>query len=208
VSLGVSIFLSTVLLGFIILFTSTKDRWKWKKIILRLIIGLLTLSSILGISFYLYSYIENKPKKQTIFWGISLSSTKEDIKFAKGSPEENKNDNRWIYKIKDSTYSDDYSLYIIQFNDDNKIRYIGFWGNDWLSSPYLQGLRLKSKYDEVINKFGPPSYVSRSDDDLKITLSFDKYNVFFAFEQNEVGFSGIYNPTLGPVKFVKEKAQL
>lgn len=55
----------------------------------------------------------------------------------------------------------------------------------------------------MIKKFGAPSYVSASKDDLTRVLSFKKYGVFFALYQNKAVWYGIFNPTFGPMRLKK-----
>ena len=54
-SLGASIFLSVVLLSVVLLFIATKDRWKWKKIVLFFIAGLITICVLVGCGFWWYT---------------------------------------------------------------------------------------------------------------------------------------------------------
>ncbi len=54
-SLGASIFVSVVLLSVVLLFIATKDRWKWKKIVLFFIAGLITMCVLVGCGFWLYT---------------------------------------------------------------------------------------------------------------------------------------------------------
>ncbi len=198
-SLGIAIFLSSVILGIIILFISTKDRWNWKKIILWPALVLVGLSILLGAGYYIIQSISNRPEPQTSFLNISLDSTKGDIKFLKGEPDKGSNDGIWFYsKGKEET-----SSFFIIFKD-NKIRVIGYDGK-YFRSPSFQGVSIGASYDEIINKFGQPSYVSISEDELSRILSYDRYNIFFGLEENKVFSFGIYNKSLGPFKFKNEK---
>ena len=196
-SLEIAIFLSSVFLGIIILFISTKDRWNWKKIILWPVLVLIGLSILLGVGYYIYQSISNRPEPQTSFWGISLDSTRGDIKFLKGEPDKDSDDENWVY-VKEGK-----SLFHIKFKD-NKVRYIAYDG-DFLHGPSIQGVNIGSKHDEVVKKFGKPSYVSISEDELVRILSYDRYHVFFLLKENTVCNYGIYNSTFGKVKFEKEK---
>lgn len=196
-SLGTAIFLSSVVLGIVILFISTKGRWKWKKIILWPVLVLVGLSILLGAGYYIYTLVSNRPKLQTSFWGISLNSTRGDIKFLKGDPLRQPGDEYWFY------IQGQDSLISIKFEND-KIHYICYTGTN-LYGPPLKGVNIGTSYDEIVKRFGPPSYVSISEDELERALSYDKYNLTFRFKENKVCYYGIYNNTLGPVRFKKEK---
>ncbi len=203
-TLGTSIFLSALLLGVIALYIATKDRWNWKKIILWPFFGITVLSILAGLGLYIYSQIQDRPAVQNTFWDIPLSSTKEDVIFLKGAPTKRDKDGRWIYRLKREFGRE--SAFTIQFKENN-IHYVACLGTDFLTSPHLQGMRVGSKYESMINKFGRPSFVSRSEDELERILSFENYNVFFWLEQNKVISYGMYNPRFGPVEFRKKKRE-
>ena len=78
-NLGLSIFLSAVFLGIIVLFIATKDRWNWRRIVLWPIKSaswvVLVLLILGGIGLFVNEVLLNRPKLQTSFWGISLGST-------------------------------------------------------------------------------------------------------------------------------------
>ena len=56
----------------------------------------------------------------------------------------------------------------------------------------------------MLQKFGDPSSISISDDQLKRLVSFREYNVFFEFKEKEVIAFGIFNKEFGDMKFKKE----
>jgi len=90
--IGTGIFLSAIFLGFIALFISTKDRWKWKKILLILlglpiIIGLLVWGGITSYEWFKETF-PPAVKKQNGINQIMLGMTKDEILYAKGQPSE------------------------------------------------------------------------------------------------------------------------
>ena len=245
-SIGTSIFLSVILLSLVLLFNATKDRWKWKKIILFSICGLVALCLFAIGTNWLYKTISNLLPYQDTFRDIPISASKSDVKFLKGEPSGKSvegNLERWEYRP-------GYSIYYVGFKGD-KIRSISHFHNQplfdvawrkteeckeqerlehirkhphlgpdyqmnpfyvgskcqWPSyaDPMIQGIGQESDQETVIKKFGTPSYVSVSKDDLTRVLSFKKYGVFFTLGQNQVVWYGIYNPTFGPIKLKEEK---
>jgi len=214
-SLGAGIFLSAIFLGLIALFIATRKEWgwkkiiswNWKKIISRTAIVFAVIASLMllaAIVVYVDSKIAEKPKVQKSFWGLTLDSTKEDIKFLKGAPTKEEKDN-WHYE---STYKEG-KYYYYNYNydiifRDNKIRVIVT--SDVDKQGGIQGINYGDSYEKVIEKFGNPSNISRSHDDLARVFSYEKYNVFFAFEKGRVILFGIYNPVFGPIK-VKENSE-
>lgn len=209
-SLGAWIFLSALFLGLIALFIATRGQlnwkkiitWPWKKIVIRIAIVITSLIFLVGILLggqYIYLKIVDRPKVQKSFWGLTLDSTKEDIKFLKGTPKE-EHKGRWIYHEFKKTKISNFQIILIQFADD-KIQFIDGYGLQ------MQGVKNGDSYEHVIKKFGTPSHISQSKDDLIRILCFEKYNVFFALEKGEVLFSGIYNPHFGPIRCKEEKEE-
>jgi hypothetical protein len=202
-SLGLSIFLSAVLLGIIALYIATRDRWNWKKIILWPVSVLLAVSLSIGLYLYVKSLIESRPHVQASFWGLSLDTTKDDVTFVKGKPTKVQDGDRWIYEEKESS-SERVDSYTVQFRDE-KVRFVAYAGDtSWKAD--LQGYWLHASSERIVEKFGNPSDVSKSEDSLNRIFSYSKYNIFFILEKNQVVVCGLYNPTFGPIKFVdKEK---
>ena len=201
--LGTSIFLSAILIGMIILFISTKDRWNWKKIVLSFVLLVVSLSILSGVGYLIYPTISNRPKPQTSFWDISLDSTKSDLKFLKGPPIKGSDATHWFYSNKPPSNTGEDAIIHIGFKDE-KIHFISYEG-DYRYGPSLQGVYNRAPYREIIKKFGQPSSVSISEDELERILSYDKYNTFFQIRENKVIRYGVYNKTFGPVKYPKEK---
>lgn len=202
-SLSISILLSAILLSSVALYIATKDRWNWKKIILWPLLGIVFLSVIAGIGFWIYTAVSGRPNIQNEFWGISLQATKGDIKFLKGQPTEiNDGDDIWVYVSKDS-FLDQKTTHVIFFKG-NKIRSILCSGS-YLYAGTIEGLGIGSTHETIIKKFGEPSYISLSEDDLERIVSFNKYQVFFSVRENKVDDFGIFNPEFGPMVFKNEK---
>lgn len=194
--LGNAIFLSTIALSILLLFWITKDRWNWKKLITRstliiLVVGVSITSAIWG-----YKTFQERAVSQTELFGIKLDQTQSDIKFIKGEPDQVE-ENLWVYNN-----VDDESNLIILFRDNN-IKAI-FSQGECINCNKISGLGIGDTYDAVIAKFGQPTNISISKDQLKRLLSFSKYNVFFAFRKQRVYRLGIYNPVYGEIEFKEE----
>jgi 4-amino-4-deoxy-L-arabinose transferase-like glycosyltransferase len=183
-SLGTSIFLSSLVLAFVALFIATKDRWNWKKIILWPLAGLILIASAL----WIYSMIEQRPKVEHAFWDIPLDATKSDVRFIKGEPSE-KDDNMWRYftRHENGNWA---TAYYVHFHED-KVWCITFYANDRSWETNIQSINIGHGIDEVRRKFGEPSHISISDDELKRLYTFSRYNVVFELEKNKVTALGI-----------------
>ena len=201
-NLGLAIFLSSLILGIIFLFHSTKDRWNWKKIIKFASIILLSLAIIF--SFYYFFFLRSspilykKPTKATSLWDITLGDSKEDVVFLKGYPDETDSlKSIWFY-IKEY-YSRDNEYYKIVFND-NKVTSVVYYGKYW--SPTLLGRDFVNYPLQSLKDYlGEPSDVSSSPDGLKRVYSFSSFNTVFYMKGNRVFGYGIYNPSYGTYKY-------
>jgi Flp pilus assembly protein TadD len=87
-SVGLGIFLSTLIVSIIYLFQKSSD--KTKKILKVLSLLIIVLPIILGLVVYCYyeyvDYIDKKPKKFTEYLDIKLGSSIEEVRFVKGFP--------------------------------------------------------------------------------------------------------------------------
>ena len=86
---GTGLFCGLVILGIIYLYTQTKDRWNWKKIVFSIIGILLLLIGIFLASLWWPKQLTpiaetDKPKLITSYDGISLGDTLADVEFKKG----------------------------------------------------------------------------------------------------------------------------
>ena len=197
-SIGTGIFLSALFLGFIFLYISTKDRWSWKKIFLK-IFKVIVIFCILCVGGGYVAYrVVNNPRPIKTFQGISLDDPKCEIKFKKGKPAEDAND-VWVY------YD--------EFDKNGWIRvsFVGF-GNSIFSISgsgiyieSLNGLGHYSSLDDIVKKLGNPSSISYGADGLYRLYCFDKYNQYFCLGKNRVLYNGIYNPVYGEVSLINAK---
>jgi hypothetical protein len=213
-SLGAWIFLSAIFLGLVALFIATRGQWNWKKIItwpwkkivIRaaiVITSLMLLTGIVLFGRYIYLKIADRPRVQKEFLGLTLDSTKEDIKFLKGTPTKEEKD-MWYYGFSETSYSYNplVSYWIIFAN--NKISFIEGAGQ-FLD---IQNIRPGDSYDKVIERFGEPSYISHSKDGLTRVVSFKKYNVWFTLQKGLVIHLGIYNPSFGDLRLKEEASTI
>src|SRR5207253_4773538 len=121
-SLGLGIFLSSLFLGTIVLFIITRERWRWKRILL----GFMGFLAIFATTFYTYIVIQRMPQVQNAAWGISLNTSKSDVKFLKGEPNEkegavsifdSENNEVWPYETSQAE-NNKWFLYLVWFRGD------------------------------------------------------------------------------------------
>src|SRR5262249_45980110 len=96
---------------------------------------------------------------------------------------------------KDTITSETGDIYVA-FKDKkvDEIRVFCAWAYDGHSNSYykLQGLDCTSTYQQVLDKFGQPSFVSTDKDQEMRILSYPRYNVFFGFKTARVIAFGVY----------------
>jgi hypothetical protein len=196
--LGTGIFLSAVFLGSIGLYSVTRDRWNWKKIVFRLIGALAGLLAIAGGVAYVYKESENRPKKLTEYWGVSLGEAAADVKFKKGEPTNRIQETVWQYRPYQTIEGD----FIVAFRNE-RVRSILYYGPR-LNAPNVHGVGNYDSVSDLEKKLGPASFVSRSKDELTRIYSFEKFNIAVQFSKGEMEAVGIYDADTGPLRFSNE----
>ncbi len=144
-----------------------------------------------------YEWWGNRAKIERTFWEICLTDTQDDVLFKKGKPTET-NNGRWHYAQEpqvDSSYG--------VFFKDKKIKFIAFGALQPNSLVSIQGIHVGDSSEAVERQFGKCSQVVSSADKLRRLYLYQKYNVFFALEQNKVQTLGIFNPDLGAPKLTE-----
>lgn len=196
--IGTGIFLSAIFLGTVALYVATKDRWNWKKILLWPLAIVLGLSVIGGAGVYINGQLEERPRKEHRLWGIQLGASIAEVKFAKGEPSQQGAD-IWAY-LQGERGAD--GIYFVRFKD-GKVRAVMYRGPAH-NAPSIQRISPYSSPERLVEKFGQPSYVSRSKDELRRLYSFEKYNVVFDLEKDGIVGLGVYDSSTGPLKFSDE----
>jgi hypothetical protein len=196
VDIGTGIFGGSVVIGSVALYISTRDRWKWKRLLLRAALTLTALIAIVGAFIWGQNVYENRVVKKTEFQSVRLQDTIADIKFKKGEPDQ-QNENGLVF----NTPSGDGQIFVGL--KDGRVKMVLYRGD----CPFcynIYGLGVGTSYDEVIEKLGPPSFTSISKDSLERLLSFEEAGLVFHMAKGKVTSFGIYNPSLGAVRFKEE----
>jgi hypothetical protein len=206
-TVGDSIFLSAVLLSIVALYAATKDRWNWKRLV-KWVVGFpMVLLVVGGVGLWAYSEYGDRPTPQTVFGGVTLTSTAADVRLAKGNPSKLLQDGRWLYYAGSGSAETTSAAYVIRFKD-SKIRYVMYAATPRQSAhPWLQGFTIGTPYETVLSKLGPPSHTSTSADGLERMVSYEKYNTFYSFEQAKVSDFGLYSPSAGPMEHRPNQAE-
>ena len=196
--LGTGIFLSVVFLGTVVLYIATKDRWNWKKIFLWPL-GVTVGFGVVGASItYLYLQYEDRPRKLTELWGVSLKDSAGDVKFKKGEPTRRPDNDLWVYR----PYATIEGEYLVYFKNDRVISVVYF--GPMHNGPSLHGVEPYDSPQKLDARLGPPSYVSRAKDELRRAYSYEKFNIVVHFAEGSMSALGIYDPTTLTFKFKGE----
>ena len=193
---GEGIFWGLMFVGCVILYSVTKDRWKWRKIIKW---GAVVLAiPIAGTAAWLgaVDYLDSRAHYQTEFWDLKAGISKDELVFKKGKPDYEK-DGFWVYG-KDT----EKLLYLVQIKNE-KVRSVTAFGREGVYSnlPNIQGISNYSSQASIAEKFGAPDAVSYSKDKTQRLLSYLKYGLSFELEKDSVIGLGIIDPAAGPLIF-------
>jgi len=204
---GTGLFSGLVTLGIIYLYTQTKDRWNWKKIVFSIIGIFLLLVGIFLISLWwpkLTSQMSNddKPTLITSYDGISLGDTLADVEFKKGKLKTREE----FFKNKIEDKSDD--MYIIDksfgFYTDLKGKTVTAivkgCNSDESYSIKINGIYCGDSSEKIIERFGKDVEVkcevnpNRSESPTRF-YDASKYGVRYQLSENKVKAFRIYPPS-------------
>ena len=87
-SLGLGLFLSTIVLSLVFLYRWTRDRWNWKKGLIRFGLGIAAILAFGAIGIYAYIRYENRLVPQAGYYDLALGMTKDEVYYVKGHPPE------------------------------------------------------------------------------------------------------------------------
>jgi protein-S-isoprenylcysteine O-methyltransferase Ste14 len=86
-SVGLGIFLSSLVLSIVVLYGFTKDRWNWPKIARRTGLGVLTVAAlVIGIwaGIYFWNQLPASLRTQTEYAGLRIGMAQDEVMYIKG----------------------------------------------------------------------------------------------------------------------------
>jgi len=193
--IGTGIFLGMASLSVIALYIATRDRWKWRRIIVRGGAGFCALLLVIWGGLAATAAYENRIVSVHAYQGLLVTDSKPDVRFKKGEPTEISKE-IWAYP------SDAQALDTVVLFSGEQIRAI-FYGGTCTYCNTLNGMNIGTGYDTVIEKLGQPTTVSSSKDGLSRYLSFKDTNMVVRMARGRVDAVGVYNPRIGPPEFAK-----
>ena len=157
-TIGTAIFLSTLLIFIAAMYYLTRDKVKWKKVILVLasVAGLLA-AGVAG-----YTYYKNIPKKINSLDGIALGQTSNQVTLLKGEPNSVKDSGdgkrTYVYSFDDSAVT---PAYRVRFNSLGNVDLIAaFYNNpaNWLE---VNGIWIGMNYENVLKRLGEADEIEK-----------------------------------------------
>ncbi len=190
--LGSGIFLSSVFLGTVALFIATKDRWNWRKLVVRTGLVTLTLGSILVGGLAAYSWLERRPTADVVLWNIKVGHPQGDVKFLKGAPRfvveaSGTEPERWIYPL-----AGDKGSYVVGFRDGSVA--FAYYEGERGAAPYLQGIGGYGDIAAINDELGLAEKIVTSTDGLRRILLYPKWRTWFGVTGDGIKAMGIYDP--------------
>jgi hypothetical protein len=209
-SLGLGIFLSSIVFSAVILYWITRDRWRWRSIarwIAKALGALLLLGTLSAGAVYAYLEYPEKPGRQEAYVGLKLGSTMQEVLYAKGMPSsvldaDQKLANgfytvvaadkipkgktvqdyaNWEYEA--ATTSDG-RVSVAFAIGSNRVRAIGCYSRTRYACPALVGIGPDDDEQSVLLKLGKPS--DERLDGVTKSIEYPQFNLKFYLEKRRV----------------------
>jgi hypothetical protein len=214
-SLGLGIFLSSLVLSIVILYGITKDRWSWPKIARRGGLGVLTVVALIMViwaGIYFWNQLPGSVGKQTEYAGLRIGMAPRDVKYIKGYPPtvfgdaetvegkwpgkpviETKNleQGKSVEDYRDWSYEISGGRIDVEFDADKKaVIVISCYSSDSLRRcPSIGGISDGNSEQEVTRKLGKAD-VARIDGVTK-SLYYKKLAIYLKLRQEQVYMLGV-----------------
>jgi hypothetical protein len=197
-SVGTGILLGLIFLGFIWLYVSTWQRWRWKRITIW-VLGIVIVP-IVGSLLYLqiHNHLNSLPQREEEMWDLKPGMPMSEVLFRKGEPTQ-KEDNYWLYMG-----GEDKVGHVVTV-DKGRVRAIQVHtteGNEY-RLPSVQGISNYSSQEDIEKKFGKPDNLSIYKTQKIRMLSYMKYGLVFNLEKNRVTAIGVFDREK-PLRFEDE----
>ena len=207
----ISILICFIFFGPIYLYLSMKKKNIWRMVKLALVV-----ITVLGVGGTFYWFYSTLPQVQTEFWGLSLDSTKSDVRFMKGQPKEIQEETEttielWEFHNGFGNTPDRNDMFV-SFDRDGNIGEIYYWPTSGerqsvMDRYSIQGIRANiSTLEDVLEKFGEPFLVRIGDTETGRTYYFNQHNLLFVLARNRVIALGITSRDRQEVE-VKESSE-
>lgn len=215
-SIGTAIFLGAALIALVLLYNATKDRWRWRIVIGRILGVLLLLivvaTALIAVNQYWPTNL-TPVERQTQYWGIKLGLPATEVLYMKGSPENVFSEpdaqkfkevlqvsklptGKTVHDYREWSFSQSRTRYDVAFDKGMRVVAIQCYSSDKLyNCPEIAGIRDGSSEEQMINRFGQG--------ESKITgltkrMNYDAQGVYFYLEKEVVYLVGVIDARWTP----------
>ncbi|MBR1302171.1 hypothetical protein [Bradyrhizobium sp. AUGA SZCCT0042] len=206
--LGTAIFLSSIAVAIVLLYGFTKDRWPWRRIVLRSLAAVLALvvvgTAVIIVAQYWDQMFPVKLDRQTQYDGLRLGMSKDEVKYIKGIPTTvitNDKDGPWkdfgvvqTSELPKGKTVNDYSLwsydghkryYNVGFGNSSTVVSIGCYSEDKsYRCPAIGDVRDGTSEAEMLRKLGPPTKSAISG--VTKSVEYNNIGVEFKLQQETI----------------------
>lgn len=198
-TVGEGVFFGLLVGSLVALYIATRDRWRWRKILIWVLAICLVPVAAVAIWVGVDRWSETRPRFVAEYWELRPGMSTEEVLFRKGAPSK-KETAYWVYMEESDKVG-----HVVGIKD-RKVRFVIAFTRDGDSVylPTLQGIGSLSSSEDLKAHFGEPDGISVSEDGTRRHLSFSKFGVTFQLERNRVKSVGIFDSTQGPIRYGKE----
>lgn len=188
-TVGDGIFGAALIIGLVVLYLGTKDRWRWKRTVGWLMAAILSASLVISLWAGWEKWNDSRPKVATEMWGISLGAKQSDVLFAKGEPTTRVSDERWEYVA--ASGNSEYAV-IVAFDGGQVTEVLSL--GDRLYMPTPDGVSGYESIQQLLARYGEPQETGVSDDGLVRTYRFREHNLLVSFDRTGLVGVGVVSP--------------
>ena len=214
-SIGMGLFLSSLVLSIVILYSVTKDRWRWKVGVKRTFFGFLAiilLSAAAWGGLYIWKLLPTTITRQDQYAGVRLGMTPDEVMYVKGYPAtvlaEEVEDPVWkgflinieTKNLEKGKRVTDYRYWAydnitVVFNKDRKaVVEVKCYSNNKLSRcPSLAGVVDGDSEKEAVRKLGNAD--AAKIDGVAKTMRYSKFGIELILTKEQVYHLGIFDPS-------------
>jgi hypothetical protein len=212
-TLGMGIFLSTLILAAVIMYALTINRWNWRKIVLRsfISIGVAVLLSAAAAALFIFKDRFLPLSIQKEYAGLKLGMTMDEVKYVVGFPdgvleptEKEGERKRWqiltaTKNLKDKKVEDysewnfdrNYGYIRVKFdNKEKRLIVVECYSQDRVGAcPAIYGIKDGDAEQSVLQRFGNPG--KSQIDGVAKQMYYERIGVFFFLTKTQVYLLGI-----------------
>lgn len=193
-STGLGIFLGSMFISIAILYSSTKDRWNWKKIVKWF--SSLLIITLLGVGMTFYFLIRKEDpglniERITELSNVKLNAPFEDARYSFGEPTQidTCNSDKCDTIVSWEKEKETIDVYLFE----NKIQEIRVFKTEYGEIPRVFGINEYSSEYDIERAIGKGEWRKTNHTDWR-KLSYDSLNVQWYFKNGNIKGISIYNP--------------